>query len=73
MNNGTDRLTSEKAIRAAFWADHSSFEDQARAAGIFSKRQDEQCATVRCAFVDWLDQQARAGRVSERLAFKATL
>jgi hypothetical protein len=73
MKHTTDRLTNQKAIRAAFWADHPSFEEQARAAGIFSKRQNEHCATVRCAFVDWLDQQARAGRVSERLAFRATL
>ena len=73
MNNNTDRLTSEKAIRAAFWADNPSLEDQAREAGIFLKRQNEQFTTVRCAFVDWLDQQARSGRVSDRLAFRATL
>jgi hypothetical protein len=67
MNNGTDRLTSEKAIRAAFWTDHP---EAVRRRG---KGHNGQTTDTRCAFVDWLDQQARAGRVSERLAFRATL
>ena len=67
MNNTADRLTSEKAIRAAFWADHP---EAVRRRG---KGHNGQTTDTRCAFVDWLDQQQRAGRVSERLASRATL
>ena len=67
MNNTADRLTSEKAIRAAFWRENT---EAIRRRG---KGHNGQTTDTRCCFVDWLDQQARAGRVSERLAFKATL
>ena len=66
-------MTTQKQVRAAFWAAHPSFDHQARAAGIRSKRQNEHCATVRCSFVDFVDMLARSGEISESLAGRVTL
>lgn len=52
-------LTNQKQIREQFWAAHPDFEFQAREAGIFSKSQNHHCATVRCAFVDFVDFLAK--------------
>jgi hypothetical protein len=65
--------TTQKQVRRAFWDAHPHFEEQARAAGIFSKRQNEHCATVRCAFVDFVDQLEKADQISEALANRVTL
>lgn len=67
------RLTTQAAIRREFWETFPDFAFQAREAGIISKGQNAQCATVRCTFVDWLDGLQRSGDVSERLAYRATL
>jgi hypothetical protein len=69
----TKSYTTQKQIRAAFWTAHPHFEEQARAAGIFSKRQNHHCATVRCAFSDFVDSLARDGQISEALANRTTL
>jgi len=66
-------MTNQKQIRAAFWNAHPDFEFQAREAGIFSKPQNYHCATVRCAFVDFVDSLARNGEISEKLAYRVTL
>jgi hypothetical protein len=66
-------ITNQKDLRAAFWEAHPSFDHQARAAGIRSKPQNEQCATVRCAFVDFVDALHRGGDISDALANRATL
>ena len=66
-------MTNQKQVRAAFWEAHPHFDEQAREAGIRSKRQNEHCATVRCAFVDFVDMLARDGHISEKLAQKVTL
>lgn len=66
-------ITTQAQVRAAFWNDHPSFDHQARAAGIRSKRQNEHCATVRCAFVDYVDSLARSGEISEALAGRVAL
>ena len=66
-------ITTQKQIRAQFWLDHPSFDHQAREAGIRSKPQNEQCATVRCAFVDYVDMLRRDGQISEALANRTTL
>ena len=65
--------TTQAQVRAAFWQDHPSFDDQARAAGIRSKRHNEQCATVRCTFVDYVDALEKNGQISEELAQRVTL
>ena len=67
------KLTTQKQVRAAFWDAHAHFDEQARAAGIRSKGQNEQCATVRCAFVDFVDSLARDGTISESLAQRVAL
>jgi hypothetical protein len=66
-------MTTQKQIRAAFWQSFPHFEEQARAAGILSKRQNHHCATVRCAFVDFVDSLEKSGQISEALAFRVTL
>ncbi len=67
------RYTSQAAVREAFWDAHPSFDHQAREAGIRSKGQNAQCATVRCAFVDFVDYLARDGAISDALAQRVTL
>ena len=69
----TYTYTTQKQVREAFWADHTSFDHQARAAGIRSKRQNAHCATVRCAFVDYVDMLSCDGIISEALAARVTL
>jgi len=66
-------MTTQKQIRAAFWDSFPHFEEQAREAGIFSKPQNFHCATVRCAFVDFVDHLQKNGQITESLAFRATL
>lgn len=66
-------MTTQKQIRDSFWEAYPDFEFQAREAGIFSKRQNHHCATVRCAFVDYVDSLARDGQISEKLANRVTL
>jgi hypothetical protein len=57
-------MTTQKQIRAAFWAQHPS-----------AKRAPQnQCpADIRAAFVDFIDTLARDGRISDALASRATL
>jgi hypothetical protein len=66
-------ITTQKALRLAFWEAHPDFDHQAREAGIRSKPQNEHCATVRCAFVDYVDNMNRCGVISDALAQRATL
>jgi transposase len=71
-------LTNQKQIREQFWAANPDFEFQAlefqaREVGIFSKRQNEHCATVRCAFVDFVDSLQKSGQITEKLADRACL
>lgn len=66
-------MTTQKQVRAAFWDAYPSFDHQARAAGIRGKRQNEHCATVRCAFVDFVDALTCNGDISEALAYRVTL
>ena len=65
--------TTQRQVRAAFWDAFPSFDHQAREAGIRSKGQDAQCATVRCTFVGFVDSLARDGLISEALAQRVTL
>jgi len=66
-------MTTQKQIRSSFWAANPDFEFQAREAGIFSKGQNAQCATVRCEFVDYVDCLAKSGQISQKLANRVTL
>ena len=67
------QYTNQKQIRKAFWESFPHLEEQARAAGILTKPQNEHCATVRCAFVDFVNHLADCGDISEALADRVTL
>ncbi len=66
-------MTTQKEVRRAFWEAYPDFDFQAREAGIRSRGQNYQCATVRCAFVDFVDALFRDGQISEKLASRVTL
>ena len=66
-------ITTQKALRAAFWDAYPSFDHQARMAGIRSKSQNHHCATVRSEWVEFVDAMARDGQISDALAQRATL
>ena len=66
-------ITTQKQVREEFWAAHPSLDHQAREAGIRSKPQNEQCATVRCTFVDFVEMLHRSGQISDALANRVTL
>jgi hypothetical protein len=66
-------MTTQKQVRAAFWAAYPHLAEQAREAGILSKPQNFHCATVRCTFVDFVDSLHRDGRISDALADRVTL
>lgn len=66
-------ITNQPALRDAFWGAYPSLEIQAIKAGLRNKRQNQQCATVRCAWVEFVDAMQRDGQISEALAQRATL
>lgn len=59
----------EEDVRQGFWEDHPEFEDEYDE----NKTQNDYNATIRTAFVDWLDQAHREGRLSDELAGETTL
>ena len=65
--------TTQKQVRDLFWGSHPSLEHQAREAGTLTRPHNKQCATVRCAFVEFVDQLQRAGSISDALARRVTL
>ena len=66
-------ITNQLQLRAAFWESHPDFDFQAREAGIRSKGQNAQCATVRCEFGAWVDYMCKGGQISPELAERAVL
>ena len=69
-------MTTQKQIRAAFWAAHPTADRKRYPARDWTRedntRQDY-CTDTRCAFVDFVDHLARSGEISEALANRATL
>lgn len=66
----TPTLRTVSALRAAFWDQYPAWRAryyQPR------KRQNAYPADVRAAWVQFVDDQQRAGNITERLAFRATL
>ena len=69
-------MTNQKQIRAAFWAEHSHLP---RRRYRYSLNRNDKTAQLvypidtRCAFVDYIDQLARDGVISNELAARATL
>jgi len=66
-------ITTQSALRAAFWAENPLYRALALERGTKSKGQSAQRADMRCAFLVWLDGCEREGRVSAALAQRATL
>ncbi len=66
-------ITSQKQLRAAFWAAHPELEETARKRGTFSKGQNSQNCDTRMAWIDFVDCMARSGQISEKLSNRATL
>lgn len=63
-------ITTQKQIRAAFWAmwteSHGNSAKQ-------SLRQNRQPADIRMAFCDFVESLSRSGQISEALVNRATL
>jgi len=64
-------MTTQKQIRAAFWAAHPAWmrvkiRDYAGTGSMYQ-------TDTRCAFVDFVDSLARSGQISEALAHRVTL
>ena len=66
-------MTTQTELRAAFWAAHPEQDLIARKRGTRSKRQNHQTVDCRVAFCDFVDELARSGVISERLADRVTL
>jgi hypothetical protein len=69
-------MTTQKQIRAAFWAAHSAADRKRYPARDWTredKTRRDYCTDTRCAFVDFVDQLQRGGTISEALAARATL
>lgn len=60
-------ITTQKALRAAFWERHPQF----RRHGTWT--QNQYSTDVRVAWVDFVDFMERDGQISEALAARATL
>ena len=65
--------TTQKEIRAAFWASHPDLESYALKWGIKTAPQNRHNTTTRTAFVNFVDALAEAGEISSELALRATL
>lgn len=62
-------ITTQKALRDAFWAQAGMMADFYRV----SYRQNDYSATVRCTWCDFVDQMHRDGQISDKLAKRVTL
>jgi hypothetical protein len=65
-----DTIDTENAVRSAFWL---TFFVEGKPRRYYGKTQNELPADLRAAFVDYVDQLARDGTISERLAQRVTL
>jgi len=67
------KMTTQKQIRAAFWAEHPDHDLEARRNGTRSKTQNYQTTDCRCEFCDWLGNAAVSGVISADMADRTTL
>lgn len=67
------KITTQRELRRQFWADHPHYAAEACDARRKSKPQNEQPASVRAAWIDYIDASARSGVISESLASRAIL
>lgn len=64
-------LTTQRQVRAAFWAAHSDAER--RRIPSYSGRGTMHVTDTRCAFADFVDYLSKAGEISHALAHRVTL
>jgi hypothetical protein len=67
MKKATYRLTTQAAIRADFWAAHPQF------TRCGNQPQNRYGATIRSAFVEYVDYLCKSGDISAKLAARVTL
>lgn len=65
-------ITTQAALRAAFWAEYPQLACKRNRAGK-TRSQNSQPVDTRMAWVDYVDQCERAGVISTALADRATL
>lgn len=69
-------MTTQKQIRAAFWAAHPTADRRRYPTRDWTREDNtsrDYCTDTRCAFVDFVDHLARSGEISETLAQRVTL
>ena len=69
-------MTTQKQIRAAFWAAHPAADRKRYPARDWTREDKtlrDYCTDTRCMFVDFVDRLQRGGTISEALAARATL
>ena len=66
-------MTTQKEIRATFWAEHPDLDAIARKRRTRSKGQNAQHCDTRMIFIDWIDTLEKEGEISTALANRATL
>jgi len=64
------KFTNQKDLRRAFW---ESVPGVIRDCYRVTYRQNDYSATVRCMWVDFIDEKVRSGEISEELARRASL
>jgi hypothetical protein len=77
----THRFTTQAQVRDAFWEAFPEFKQQVRRVPFTqngkpmfrAKVQNEYNATIRSAFVDYVDSLSKDGTISEALADRVTL
>ena len=62
-------MTTQASVRDSFWNIHTEFDYQRRS----RKRQNDYNATIRSAFVEFVDSLQKSGQISEALAERVTL
>ncbi len=67
--NTEHTMTTQASVRDSFWNIHTQFQSDYRT----RKRQNDYKADIRMAFVDFVDDLARSGQISEALASRVTL
>ena len=62
-------MKTQKEVRDSFWNEYNIFRSERKAC----KTQNDYNATIRCAFVAYVDLLAKDGIISEKLASRVTL
>jgi hypothetical protein len=60
-------ITTERELRRAFWDEHPQFKQ------VPGRRQNEYNATIRSAWVEWVDMMEKSAEITEALAQRVTL